>query len=201
MLARPGWWRGLHGVKKSVVCDGMILVDRSMVGFSLSSAVAALLLATAPAFAQVYKWVDDKGVVNYSNEAPPNRNSTVLDPKATRISVYTPDDALKRGGASERSLSEKIDRLERKLDAERYARQRTADEQTQVMDDRYDQCVRDRRVDCDYGDPYYAPYGPTLVMVRPPHLRSRPFVTRPFPPHKRMSRPLVSGRAGLPRQM
>ena len=171
-----------------------------MVRFSLSSAVAALILATAPAFAQVYKWVDDKGVVNYSNEAPPNRNSTVLDPKAARISVYTPGDALKRAGASERSLSEKIDRLERKLDAERYARQRMADEQTQLVDDRYDQCLRDRRVDCDY-DPYYAPYGPALVMVRPSHFRSRPFVTRPFLPHNRTSRPVVSGRAGLPRQM
>jgi uncharacterized protein DUF4124 len=179
----------------------MTFAEHSMARFVAPSAVAALLLVAAPAAAQVYKWVDDKGVVNYSNEAPPNRNSTVLDAKASRISVYTPDDALKRGGASEASLSEKIDRLERRLDAERYARQRAADQQTQVMDDRYDQCLRDRRVDCDYGDPYYAPYGPAIVMVRPSHFRSRPFVMRPLPPHKRMSRPVVSGRAAVPRQM
>src|SRR5690348_16305330 len=201
MLARLGWRRGLPGREKECSLQRMIFVDHSMVRFSLASAVAALIFATAPAFAQVYKWVDDKGVVNYSTEVPPNRTSTVLDPKATRISVYPPEDALKRGSASERSLSEKIDRLERKLDAERYAPQRMADEQTQVVDDRYDRCLRDRRVDCDYGDPYYAPYGPVLVMVRPSHFRSRPFVTRPFAPHKRMSRPVVSGRAGLPRQM
>ena len=179
----------------------MTFAEHSMARFVVPSVVAALLLAAAPAAAQGYKWVDDKGVVNYSTEVPPNRTSTVLDPKATRISVYPPEDALKRGSASERSLSEKIDRLERKLDAERYARQRMADEQTQVVDDRYDRCLRDRRVDCDSGDPYYAPYGPAIVMVRPSHFRSRPFVTRPFLPHNRTSRPVVSGRAGLPRQM
>lgn len=29
------------------------------------------LLAAAPAWAEVYRWVDEKGTVNYSNEAPP----------------------------------------------------------------------------------------------------------------------------------
>ena len=62
------------------------------------------LLATA-ALAQVYKWVDEKGVTNYSNEAPakPGRNVTVVE---DRISVYTPEQSV--------------------LDAARKARERSA---------------------------------------------------------------------------
>src|SRR5262249_44829791 len=85
-----------------------------------------LALAAAPVLAQVYKWVDEKGVVNYSNEAPADRKATQLDPKAARVSIIGTDDSAKRAGtahnASERVLAEKIDRLERKLDEERYAR-------------------------------------------------------------------------------
>jgi hypothetical protein len=35
----------------------------------LITALLTALLA-APAWAQVYRWVDDKGTVNYSNEGP-----------------------------------------------------------------------------------------------------------------------------------
>lgn len=132
----------------------------------LSSALASILaLASSPLLAQVYKWIDEKGVVNYSNEPPANIKATQLDPKASRLSVVDSDDALKRAvspSASESALSEKIDRLERKLDAERYARS-VADSQAQAAADSwYQQCLRDRRVDCDYAgmDPNYYGYGP-----------------------------------------
>ena len=54
-----------------------------------------IFLAAVPASAQVYKWVDERGVTNYSNQPP-------ADPEAVkklglvedRISVYTPDRAL-----------------------------------------------------------------------------------------------------------
>jgi hypothetical protein len=150
-----------------------------MIRLVLSSGFAAILLA-APAFAQVYKWVDERGVVNYSNEAPANRNSTVLDPKSVRVSTYSTDKAPQQAAttlasASERALSDKIDRLERKLDAERYARS-LADAQIQTAaDSRYEQCLRDRRVDCDYAgsEPYYYPYyGPVVVAKHHMHPRS-----------------------------
>ena len=148
----------------------------------LSSALASILaLGAWPVLAQVYKWVDEKGVVNYSNEAPTDRKATQLDPKAARVSTIGTDDSMKRaataqGSVSERVLAEKIDRLERKLDAERYARS-AADAQAQsAADSWYQQCLRDRRVDCDYAgmDPYYG-YGPNygywpvvVVKQRPP---------------------------------
>lgn len=58
---------------------------------------------TGAAAAQLYKWVDERGVVNYSNQLP-------ADPKAAekvaavedRVSVYTPDPALVREMAAER---------------------------------------------------------------------------------------------------
>ena len=133
----------------------------------LSSALLLVLaLAAAPALAQVYKWVDEKGVVNYSSEAPADRKAALLDPKSSRLSIVGTDDAQKRAAnGNEVALTEKIDRLERKLDAERYARS-TADAQAQAQtqyaaDSWYQQCLRDRRVDCDYAgmDPYsYGPY-------------------------------------------
>ena len=148
----------------------------------LSSAlVSALSFGAAPCLAQVYKWVDEKGVVNYSNEAPTDRKATQLDPKNARVSIIGTDDSTKQsataqGSVNERVLAEKIDRLERKLDAERYARS-AADAQAQAAADSwYQQCLRDRRVDCDYAgtDPYYG-YGPSygywpvvVVKQRPP---------------------------------
>ena len=63
---------------------------------ALIAALLALSAGTASA-AQLYKWVDERGVVNYSNQLP-------VDPKSAknvkevedRVSVYTPDPALVR---------------------------------------------------------------------------------------------------------
>jgi hypothetical protein len=66
---------------------------------ALARLVAALLAFSAgtAAAAQIFKWVDERGVVNYSNQPP-------ADPKSAknvrevedRVSVYTPDPALVR---------------------------------------------------------------------------------------------------------
>jgi phage tail sheath protein FI len=150
-----------------------------MTRFIRSSTLAAVLLAAAPVWAQVYKWVDDKGVVNYSSQPPANRKSALLDPNSVSVSTYTPEDTPTRAetNASVRMLTERIASLERKLEAERYTRQNLAEAQTTALERRHEQCLRDRRIDCDHAgiDPYYAPYGPTVVVFRP-RLRTRPFV-------------------------
>ena len=49
--------------------------------------IAALVLgwlASAPAWAETFKWVDERGVVNYSNSPAPGRSTRVED----RISTY-----------------------------------------------------------------------------------------------------------------
>ena len=38
-----------------------------------------LVLAAAPAGAQLYRWVDDKGVVNYGEKPPAGRNATPVN--------------------------------------------------------------------------------------------------------------------------
>jgi len=168
----------------------------------LSSALASVLaLGAPPLLAQVYKWVDEKGVVNYSNEAPANAKATQLDPKASRLSIVGTDGAQKRtmiASASESTLSEKIDRLERKLDAERYARS-VADAQAQAAADSwYQQCLRDRRVDCDYAgmDPYYSGYGPyygywPVVVTKRHSFRNQEMHHRP------VAAPRQAGRAAF----
>jgi hypothetical protein len=57
--------------------------------------IALLLMALAPAAqAETYKWVDEKGVVNYSNTPPPKAAKAATVPD--RISAYTPDPSLNR---------------------------------------------------------------------------------------------------------
>ena len=58
-------------------------------GLKLSAMLrfALLLLAVVPlAQAQTYKWVDERGVVNYSNTPPPH--AAKAQPVEERISVY-----------------------------------------------------------------------------------------------------------------
>jgi hypothetical protein len=70
-------------------------------------ALAAVLLASAPlASAQVYKWVDDKGVVNYGSKPPAAargaKPATVVE---DRVSVYTPDPAVVQATQNARDRS------------------------------------------------------------------------------------------------
>ena len=66
---------------------------------ALAGLVAALLAfpAGTAAAAQLYKWVDERGVVNYSNQPPadPKSARNVMEVE-DRVSVYTPDPALVR---------------------------------------------------------------------------------------------------------
>lgn len=59
----------------------------------LKFALAAALCAAGVAHAQIYRWVDQKGRVQYSNEKPPKEfNATVVDPDA-KAGPPSPDSA------------------------------------------------------------------------------------------------------------
>jgi len=129
-----------------------------------------ILLAAAPAHAQVYKWVDEAGQTHYSDKAPASAKkvSTVTD----RVSTYTPDPSLARAAAAgtDPVLSSRVDRLEQQLHAERLARQQAEmAAYAQASQAAYDGCLADRRVDCDgYGGmPYIGP----IVVVPVRHRR------------------------------
>ena len=134
---------------------------------TLISSVILLTAACAPAYAQIYKWVDESGKTHYSDQAPAvgKKSDTVAD----RISVYSPDPSLlARAAASaapDPALSDRVDRLERQLHAERLARAQQQTELaafTQASQSVYERCVSERRVDCDYGGMPYA--GPIAVV-------------------------------------
>ena len=145
------------------------------------TALSAFLVAL-PALAQVYKWVDENGVTNYSSKLPANVGAgTKLHTVAEKITVYTPDKALVQAMQAMQAptrktdavLSEKIDRLERQLEAERRARQYAAAIQTSAAQAAYEQCLAARRVDCDSYDAYM-PYRPAVFVSS--RGRQMPFV-------------------------
>jgi hypothetical protein len=173
-----------------------------------SSTLVVILLWAATAWAQVHKWVDDKGVVNYSSQPPANRKSVLLDPNSVSVSVYTPEEAPMRtrqplASPNERTLTERIASLERTLEAERHSRLSLTDAHARASELQYERCRHDRRVDCDHSglDPYYPPYGPSFVVLRAP-LRTRvparsALIFAPKPPRP-MFVPARGARPGSP---
>ena len=155
--------------------------------------VVVLLLVARPLCAETYKWVDERGVTNYSSSPPA---SAKLAEKAKvveeRLSIYTPDAALIRAIQVRPPMSAPMPYAP----AGAYAPQQYA-VATQPM---YDDCVAQRRVDCnDASYPYggYFPYMPVLVVVghvrRPPSVPAShsptPSMAPSFPLHSaRMSR-------------
>jgi hypothetical protein len=158
--------------------------------FRMLAAIAAAGVCSCSAAAEIYKWVDEKGVTNYGSAPPEKAKSKVLDPQAAAVSVYTPPPQASR--QLESMMRDRIDRLEGELQAERRARQTqqaSLQSEEELRRLAYEECVRDRRVDCDqirdglYSAPYYygayAPaygYGPS----RRPGFPTRP-VARPLP--------------------
>ena len=65
------------------------------------------LVATAPAAAQTYKWVDDRGVVNYGTKPPPGRPAQPVDLKRQNT-IDTDDAQLKRETEAKRRADLKI---------------------------------------------------------------------------------------------
>ena len=151
------------------------------------------LVAALPAGAQMYKWVDERGQVSYSNTPPPEAAQKKVESVAERVSVYTPDPEITRAMSGDSRRDAKISALERQLDAERNARRAPAP--TQDRDARraaaYERCVADRRVDCDairsgsgadtvYGSTGY--YGPQYILGARNFPPGQPFYVDPTPP-------------------
>ena len=124
---------------------------------------AAAIGAAGIAHAQVYKWTDEKGVVNYSSTPPPKgRSSKIVEEDSGRVSTIPTDPAARDQQASpgERALRDRVDRLEQDAAAQRQtagANEMAAQEAYRRW---YEQCRADRRTDCDNPAGYYDPgYG------------------------------------------
>src|SRR5450759_1606785 len=152
-----------------VVVRGMILMYKST-RFSalilLLMGSGCLTFAATPALAQIYKWVDERGVVNYGNQPPDNRKAKELDTNAITLSVYEapkPRQGAEATRSDVASLGKKIDRLERQLEAERQVRRDVAEADTRAIQMAYDQCVAERGADCN--DIYSRTYLPGSIAV------------------------------------
>jgi hypothetical protein len=147
---------------------------------AFTGSVTALLaiLAAAPAPAQLYKWVDERGVTNYSNQPPsdPKTAKNLRPVPEDRLSVYSPDQALvqaidddRQNGQQRQRQRAKIESLENQLEAERGARQQAA-AAAQQSQSAYEKCLADGRLDCSaiYG---VETYGPPVVFIPNRHRR------------------------------
>jgi hypothetical protein len=152
---------------------------------SIRIASLAALLALAPmVHAETYKWVDEKGVVNYSNTPPANAKSVKLDEDQGRVSTIESYD-YSRGGAGtrEKALQDRVTRLEQ--DAA-YARRAAAMDEVAAAEAYRlwrEQCFAQRRVDCD--DLYAGGYDPGYLypspVAAPVRARRVPGMFRPTP--------------------
>ena len=120
-----------------------------------------LLLVARPLCAETYKWVDEKGVTNYSSSPPANaRLAKKVQLVEERLSIYTPDPALSRAIQVRPQMSAPMPYGP----VGSYAPRQYA-AATQAM---YDDCLVQRRVDCDDASyPYggYFPYIPVFVVA------------------------------------
>ena len=131
----------------------------------------------APAQAQIYKWVDTKGVTHYSDK-PPAGGQAKARLVEERVSVVPADPALSAALADMRLQGARRAEL---AQAEWLQRQRLM-LAAQALAGAADDCPY--RVDCDssFGYRYAYPYAyPPIVSVgtRPPHVRPRPPHPRP----------------------
>lgn len=103
-----------------------------------SMLLASLVLFPVVAHAELYKWIDERGITNYSNQPPATahaaRKSRVVEDK---VSVYTPDRTLTQAveAARTRAVDDiRTGRRERQIEAEWLARQSLASAQSQYVD-------------------------------------------------------------------
>jgi hypothetical protein len=115
--------------------------------------IAAALLSPAVQ-AEIYKWVDARGVTNYSNRVPSNGGSAHIVAE-DRISIYRTDarDARALEAAAQQSanldLAIRMRVLERELGADRgRAFDSSVQQYAAMAQAAYDRCKADRRVDC-----------------------------------------------------
>lgn len=171
--------------------------------FPAGRLIAALLWAGAWSSCgsvEIYKWVDQKGVTNYSGAPPATGKARTLDPEATTVSVYPAPAPQDTARAPDAVMRHRVAMLEDQLRAERLSRQaahQTDADRTRLA---YEQCLSERRVDCDSGrdgmhaTPYfYAAAAPVFVIKRPfAFTPNAPFTrTPPFGSMARFARPPV----------
>jgi Domain of unknown function (DUF4124) len=142
--------------------------------FKLGFLLVATLVA-APAWSQIYKWVDENGTVNYTNQPPVNGKAEELDLNSARLSVIETDTperlAVMKVQSEVGLLQQKVGQLESQLETERYVRQYTAESAATPVESGY-----------VYPGYLYAPAYFVRNHPRRPHVRPTRFIQTPIAP-------------------
>lgn len=139
----------------------------------------ALLLTAVNASGEVYRWVDEHGIVNYGSRPPPGSKAKSVNTDSTRVSVV-PAPAkpamVAPASAEQAALRERVGKLESQLEEERRLRALAeAADGDQIARARAD-CEAQRRLNCDTD-----PYGrsePAVIL----HPLRRPIFVKPHRP-------------------
>ena len=119
--------------------------------------LSAAIFAIVPASAELYKWVDERGVTNYSNE-PPSGAASKLAHVENRVSVYTPDETLMRAvqASRERAIIAVSEPGPQRAVVARISSQPQSG---------YEQCVQSGRSGCEaLNRNYYPAYLPVAAV-------------------------------------
>ncbi len=114
--------------------------------------VCAALAVAVPAHSELYKWVDQNGITNYSNKLPEGPSAVRAVGVENRLSVYSPDPAFLQTVKAMRDLTI------RALSMPAPPEPPYAVGPTQPLT-AYEQCLQSGRVGCEdlYGQ-YYLPW-------------------------------------------
>lgn len=155
----------------------------------LGAAAIIALGTTAALAADIYKWIDDAGSVNYAAKPPANRPAKTLDPAASRLTIYQSNiHEIERRWREADAKRARVETIEPAIAApiNPYASALPGGSEKAYRELWLKRCRDDRRVDCDdpfaffgygAGVPYY-PYGP-VVIVPPPRRVSLPIAPAP----------------------
>jgi uncharacterized protein DUF4124 len=154
------------GTTKLARCRMMVRTMRPLTFIPIL--FAATLVAPA-AHGEVYKWIDDDGDTHYSSQPPPKLEATVVP---DRLSVYKEAESVIRAATArpnpvERQLEGRVIMLERQLEQERRARQQAEEADAAAAKAAYDECVAQRRVDCNQMSTYPSGYAPGVFLGGP----------------------------------
>lgn len=152
-----------------------------------------VLLAPPLAWSEVYKWVDDKGVVNYSSTPPAGKAAKQLPTDAPGVTVV-PGTPLPPPAPAKSKTEERVEKLEKALEAEKASRESEAQREVDRRKAAVAECEANRGIDCEQ-DPYQAlnrsyvlpgrvihPNRPDYYPPRPPPPPPPP---KPTPPKER----------------
>jgi hypothetical protein len=145
--------------------------------------VLVAILVPAHGHAEIYKWVDENGVVNYAEHPPSRGRVQVVAPERTPLTIYTAPESSGTAETTRQSdLGERVEQLERQIVRERQERERGAALAAEREARRSERCYRERVVNCEE-EIWDGAYPTAVIYQRNPWWQHRRPSIRPHSSH------------------